>query len=93
MSGWAACRVEVQPETKWRIVAESLQALGIWNLPLGSASDQAGSHVSDQESVVGEVLVGDRYRRFEYRDLSRAAGEDLPRVRAAAALVGSLLAR
>ena len=41
----------------------------------------------------GEVLVGDRYGRFEYRNLNRAAGEDLPRVRAAAALVGSLPAR
>jgi hypothetical protein len=93
MSGWAACRVEVQPETRWPIVADSLQALGIWKLPLSGAPDHAGIHVSDQESVVGEVLVGDRYGRFEYRNLTRAPGEDLPRVRAAAALVGSLPAR
>jgi hypothetical protein len=93
MSEWAACRVEVQPETTWRIVADSLQALGIWSLPPGGAPDHAGSHVSDQESVVGEVLVGDRYGRLEYRDLTPAAGEDLPRVRGAASLVGSLPAR
>jgi hypothetical protein len=88
-----ACRVEVHPETRWPIVAESLQALDIWKVPLSGAPDHAGIHVSDQESVVGEVLVGDRYGRFEYRNLTRAAGEDLPRVRAAAALVGSLPAR
>jgi hypothetical protein len=82
-SGWAACRVEVQPETNWRVVADSVQALGIWELPLGGATEPAGSHASDQDGVVGEVLVGDRYGRFK----------DLSRLRAAAALVGGLPAR
>ena len=82
-SGWAACRVEVQPETNWRAVADSVQALGIWELPLGGATEPPGSEASDQDGVVGEVLVGDRYGRFE----------DLPGLRAAAALVGGLPGR
>jgi hypothetical protein len=87
---WAACRVEVHPGTSWRAVADSLQALGIWELALGAAAEPAGIHVTDQDGVTGEVLIEDRYGRFAYQDLNRGGGEDLPRVRAAAALVRSL---
>jgi hypothetical protein len=91
--GWAACRVEVQPGITWRVVADSLRALGIWELPLGAATEQRGSHLSDRDGVVGEVLMGDRYGRFEHYDLNRPGGEYHPRVRAAAALLRNLPVR
>jgi hypothetical protein len=91
--GWAACRVEIQPGMTWRVVADSLQALGIWELPLGAATEHRGSHLSDRDGVIGEVLMGDRYGRFEYDDLNRPGGEYHPRVRAAAALLRHLPVR
>jgi hypothetical protein len=87
---WAACRVDVQPGTTWRVVADSFRALGIWELPSGDSTEHWGSQVSDQDRVLGEVLVGDRYGRFMYYDLNRLRGDDVGRVSAAAGLVRNL---
>ena len=89
-AGWAACRVDVQPGTTWRVVADSFQALGIWELASGDSTEDRGSQVSDREGVFGEALVGDRYGRFMYYDLDRHRGEDVGRVSAAAGLVRNL---
>lgn len=89
-AAWAACRVDVQPGTTWRLVADSFQALGIWELPPGDSTEHRGSHVSDRDGVLGEVLVGDRYGHFMYYDLNRRRGEEVGRVSAAADLVRNL---
>jgi hypothetical protein len=92
-AGWAACRVDVQPGTTWRVVADSLQALGIWERLPGDSTEDRGSHVSDRDGVLGEMLVEDRYGRFVYYDLNRRRGEDVGRVSAAAGLVRNLPTR
>jgi hypothetical protein len=92
-AGWAACRVDVQPGTTWRVVGDSFEALGIWELPPGDSTEGRGSQVSDRDGVLGEVLVGDRYSRFRYNDLNRRRGEDAGRVSAAADLVKNLPTR
>jgi hypothetical protein len=91
-AGWAACRVDVQPETTWRVVADSFQALGIWELPLGGPTEHGGSHDAVREGVLGEVLIEDRYGRFMFDDSTGLRGDDADRVRAAAALVRTLFA-
>jgi hypothetical protein len=91
--GWAACRLDVRPESSWRAVADSFRALGVWDLPAGGASERRGSDISDQDGVLAEVLIGNRYRRFMYYDLDRLHGEDVARIRAAADLVMSLPTR
>lgn len=90
---WAACRVDVQPGTTWRVVADSLQALGIWELPLGAATERRGSDTPNRDGVLGEVLIGDRYGRFMYDDLNQPSGKGLLQVSAAADLVRNLPTR
>ena len=91
--GWSACRVDVRGGTSWRAVADSFRTLGLWELPSDGARERRGSSVSDQDRILAEVLVGNRYRNFLYYDLDRLQGEDIPRIRAAADLVMRLLAR
>jgi hypothetical protein len=90
---WAACRIDVEPETTWWLVADSIQALGIWELPSGDSAEHRGSHLSDQDWVLGEMLVGDRYGNFTYRDVNRLRGENASRVWAAVGLIRNLLTR
>jgi hypothetical protein len=106
-SQWAMCRLKPRQGISWKAVADSLQALGIWELPTRQRDgiirddfvDSAGvrrrrmTFASDQDGVAAEMLIGSVYRHLWYYDLDRLDGDDVPRVRAAAELVNSLLAQ
>lgn len=87
---WATCRIIPHGEISWQMIADSLSALSIWDLPPGHVAERRGSNRSDQDGLSAEVLVGAAYRHFMYYDLDRLRGDDVPRVRAAARLVASL---
>jgi RNA polymerase sigma factor (sigma-70 family) len=89
----ASCRIRPQDGTSWRAVADSLGALNVWDLPPRGMEERIGSHISDQEGILGELLIGTEYRRFRYYDLERLSGSDVPRIRRAAQLVENLLPR
>ena len=91
--GWAACRIDVRGGIEWRAVADSVRALRIWELPPDGVSERQGSSFTDQDLILAEVLIGDRYRSFRYYDLDRLQGEDVTWIRAAADLVTTLPAR
>jgi hypothetical protein len=89
--GWAGCRIEVHGGVSWRAVADSLRTLGVWDLVPGAR--EPPGFITDQDLVLAEVLIGDRYHNFRYYDLDRLQGEDVIRIRAAADLVLSLSER
>lgn len=88
---WGTCRISPEPGTSWQAVADSLRALEIWGLPPGHVEERRGSHWSDQDGVMAELLIGAAYRRFLYYHLDRLTGDDVFRVRAAAQLVAGLV--
>jgi hypothetical protein len=90
-SGWATCRIQPRPASSWRAVADSMDALKVWELPPGNLLERIGSNRSDQDAVFAELLIGTEYRRFRYYDLDRLSGADVPRLRAAARLVEELV--
>jgi hypothetical protein len=87
---WATCRIIPEPGISWLGVADSIRALDIWDLPPGHVEERRGSHRSDQDGVLAELLLGPFYRRFQYYDLDRLTGDDVFRIRAAAQLLARL---
>jgi hypothetical protein len=90
-SSWATCRIRLRDGITWQAVADSMEALKVWDLPPENVEDRIGSHISDQEGILGERLIGIDYRRFRYYDLERLSGGDVPRISAAARLVENLV--
>lgn len=89
-NGWATCRISPEPGTSWLAVADSLRVLDVWELPPGHVEERRGSHWSDQDGILAEILVGAAHRRFRYYDLDKLTGDDVYRIRAAAQLVTRL---